>query len=205
MPATGGTDNFPDVWRDPPPGTARTYAKVDGPLSVQSWLAAVKAGRTFSTNAPIVLLTVNGHEPGAVLDTNDRLTVKVSVGSIVPFDRVEIIANGEVIDSKAGADLRAADMTTVIDLPTGGWIAARVVGQAHPLVGDSYVFAHTSPVYVVRNGRPWVSREDATFLGEVVDAIKARVARGFWRSDAERDAFLAELDRAREVYTQRGR
>lgn len=34
IPATGGTDNFSDVWRDPPPGSARTYAHIDGPLTV---------------------------------------------------------------------------------------------------------------------------------------------------------------------------
>jgi len=58
--ATGGTDNFPDVWRDPPPGTDRTYAKVQGPLTLASWLAAIKAGRTFGTTGPLVFLTVDG-------------------------------------------------------------------------------------------------------------------------------------------------
>src|SRR5690606_6107852 len=38
MPATGGTDNFADVWRDPPAGSDRTWARIDGPLTVQSWL-----------------------------------------------------------------------------------------------------------------------------------------------------------------------
>lgn len=204
LPVTGGTDNFPDVWRDPPPGTARTYARVDGPLSVQSWLTAVRAGRTFSTNGPVVLLTVNGQDPGAVLSTSDALEARVAVTSIVPFDRVELIANGRVVETISGQPGRTtADATVTIPLPDGGWIAARVVGTAHPLVGDSYVFAHTSPVYVVRGGRPWVSRDDAAFLGEVVDAIKVRASRGFWRSDAEREAFLADLDRARAVYTER--
>jgi hypothetical protein len=47
MPATGGTDNFSDVWRDPPPGSARTFARIDGPLTVPAWLDAVRRGRTF--------------------------------------------------------------------------------------------------------------------------------------------------------------
>jgi hypothetical protein len=33
LPATGGTDNFSDVWRDPPPGSDRTFARVDGARS----------------------------------------------------------------------------------------------------------------------------------------------------------------------------
>jgi hypothetical protein len=69
-------------------------------------------------------------------------------------------------------------------------------------VGDSYVFAQSSPVYVERDGRRFVSKADAAFLGEVVDAIKVRAMRGTWRSDAERDAFAFELDAARAVYTK---
>ena len=30
LPASGGTDNFSNVWRDPSGGTARTYARLDG-------------------------------------------------------------------------------------------------------------------------------------------------------------------------------
>jgi TolB protein len=204
LPATGGTDNFPDVWRDPPPGTARTYAKVDGPLRVSSWLAAVKAGRTFSTNAPIVTLRVGDREPGAVLPQGGTFPVAVEVVSIAPFDRLEIIVNGEVAHKVTpGANGRVASFSDQVSLPTGGWVAARVVGGPHPYVGDSYVFAQTSPVYIEHNGRPWISKADAAFLGEVVDAIKVRAQRGRWRTESERDAFLRELDDARAVYTER--
>ena len=204
VPATGGTDNFPDVWRDPPPGTARTYAKVTGPLRVSSWLDAVKAGRTFSTNAPLVSLHVSGQEPGAVLTQGGTLHTTAEVTSIAPFDRLEIIVNGAVAHTVTpSADGRRAVFAGQVSLPEGGWVAARVVGGPHPYVGDSYVFAQTSPVYVEHNGRSWISRADAAFLGEVVDAIRVRAGRATWPTDAERDHFLRELDAARAVYTQR--
>ncbi len=204
VPATGGTDNFPDVWRDPPPGTARTYAKVTGPLRVSSWLDAVKAGRTFSTNAPLVSLHVSGQEPGAVLTQGGTLQTTAEVTSIAPFDRLEIIVNGAIAHTVTpNADGRRAVFAGQVSLPEGGWVAARVVGGPHPYVGDSYVFAQTSPVYVEHNGRSWISRADAAFLGEVVDAIRVRAGRATWRTDAERDHFLRELDAARAVYTQR--
>lgn len=201
--ATGGTDNFPDLWRDPPPGSARTYAKLDGPLSVPAWLDAVKAGRTFSTNAPIVMLRVNGQEPGAVIPTATGLRVEATVTSIAPFDRLEIIVNGAVTWTvRPDGDGRTARFAGSLSAVGPAWIAARVVGGPHPMVGDSYVFAHTSPVYAEQNGERYVSKEDAAFLGEVVDAIKARAMRGPWRSTAERDAFEQELDAARAVYTR---
>jgi len=45
-----------------------------------------------------------------------------------------------------------------------------------------------------------VSRDDAAFLAQVVDAIWARASRSPWRSDVERDAFKQEIDRARARY-----
>ena len=54
--ATGGTDNFPDVWRDPPPGTDRTYAKVEGRLTVASWLAEASVS---ALNAGVDLILIS--------------------------------------------------------------------------------------------------------------------------------------------------
>src|SRR5262245_22572053 len=47
IPATSGTDNFSDVYRDPPPGADRTFVHIRGPLSMQSWIEGIKAGHTF--------------------------------------------------------------------------------------------------------------------------------------------------------------
>jgi hypothetical protein len=204
LPATGGTDNFPDVWRDPPPGTDRTYAKIDGTLSVGSWLAAVKAGRTFATTGPLVFMAVDGRDPGAEIRT-DAATVRLnaSIHSIAPLERIEIVVNGAIVETVVwpkGATTFKVDRSAV-PMPAGGWIAVRAFGPASTYLGDSYAFAHSSPVYVVRNGQPFVSREDAAFLVQVVDAIRARASKSSsWRSDADRDAFLREIDEARAVY-----
>jgi hypothetical protein len=204
LPATGGTDNFPDVWRDPPPGTGRTYAKVEGRLSVQSWLAAVKAGRTFGTNGPLVRFTVNGLEPGSELklasSATETVRVRVSVTSIAPIDRVDILVNGVAATSVSSAGRTAIEVDQPVPVPLGGWVAARVVGPSSRYIADSYAFAQTTPVYVVRGGRPFVSAPDATFLASVVDAIWARANRSPWRSEAERDAFKRDIDQARTKY-----
>jgi hypothetical protein len=204
--ATGGTDNFPDVWRDPPPGTDRTYAKVTGPLTVPAWLAAVKAGRTFATTGPLVFLTVGGREPGDEirLAEGDVRPVRVHavVRSIAPIERLEIIVNGKpaLTKSLVGLSPSLVELEAQLPLAEGGWVSARVTGPPSRYVADSYAFAQTSPVYVVRGGRAFVSRDDAKFLAEVVDAIWARASKSAWRSDAERDAFKREIDQARAVY-----
>ena len=43
VPATGGTDNFSDVWLDPPPGSDRTFARLTGPLTLQNWTRSGEA------------------------------------------------------------------------------------------------------------------------------------------------------------------
>ena len=209
--ATGGTDNFPDVWRDPPPGTNRTYARVEGPLNVSSWLAAVRAGRTFATTGPLLFLTVRGAGPGGELRLTSAdastLPVHVRVASIARLDRLEILVNGAIVKTVALEDAavsKGIEIDETVAMPDAGWIAARVIGPPSRDVADSYAFAHTTPVYVVRNGRTFVSHADAAFLAEVVDAIWARADRGPWRSDAERAAFKNEIDRARARYLELG-
>lgn len=78
----------------------------------------------------------------------------------------------------------------------------RAVGGPSRFIGDSYAFAQSSPVYVIRNGKRWTSPDDARFLAEVTDAVWARVdRRNVWRSPAERDRFHAAIEKARAFYT----
>jgi hypothetical protein len=88
-----------------------------------------------------------------------------------------------------------------VPVPDGGWVVARAIGPSHRYITDSYAFAQTSPVYVVRNGKKYVNPEDARFLLSAVDAIWMRTdAASRWRSPAEREKFKAAIDQARAVY-----
>jgi TolB protein len=204
LPAGGGTDNFSDVWRDPPPGSDRTFARIDGVLTMRSWLDAVRRGRTFMSTGPLLFLSVDGHEPGdeiTVTENGSRsVRVKAEAISITPLDSLQIIVNGVVVETVAARDKARIAFDGPVAMPEGGWIAARVLGPHSKYIGDDYAFAHTSPVYVVRGGRRYVNPADARFLAETVDAIWTRVERGRWRSDAERDRFRAAVDSARGVY-----
>lgn len=206
LPAGGGTDQFSDVWRDPPPGSDRTFAHIEGPLTMRSWLDALRRGRTFTSTGPLIFLDVDGHQPGdqiAVGANGARsFHVKAEAMSITPLDSLQIIANGDVVQTVAATDKMHVVFDGAVPMPEGGWIAARVLGPHSKYIGDDYAFAHTSPVYVLRDGRQFVKLEDVQFLAQTVDAIWARVARSRWRSDAERDRFRAAVDSARAVYTR---
>ena len=206
--ATGGTDNFSDVWRDPGPGASRTYARIHGELSVDSWLEAVRERRTFATNGPLLFLTVDGVEPGGEIhvpegDGGERV-VAVEVASNSPLDAVEIVVNGAVVEvhDAAGMGERFRVESRVrLDGDGSGWIAARALGPASPLVADSYAFAQTSPVWVVAGGREYRSAEDIRFLLAAVEAFRVRVVvRDRWVTAADREQLLARVDEAASVY-----
>jgi len=130
------------------------------------------------------------------------LRVRAEATSITPLDSLQIIVNGEVAQTVAATDRVRVLFDGPIAVPQGGWVAARVLGPGSKYIGDDYAFAHTSPVYVVRGGRRYVRAEDAQFLSQTIDAIWTRVERARWRSDAERDAFRADVDSARAVYAR---
>ena len=203
--ATGGTDNFSDVWRDPPPGTDRTYVHVEGPLSLQSWMDGIRAQHTFGSTGPLLFLNVAGREPGDEIDlaSTDKpeLPVRAEAISIAPMNRLEIVVNGEVVQTVTASDPLSLDFEGVVNVPRGGWIAARVIGPSSRYVTDTHAFAHTSPVYIVRDGRQWTSADDARFLAQGVSALWSRVeGRAEWRTPAERDRFRAAVMEAREFY-----
>ena len=75
-----------------------------------------------------------------------------------------------------------------------------MLGPSSRYITDSYAFAHTSPVYVVRDGRPFRSAVDARFLVDAVEAIWRRVQNGPWQTEEDRSRFRAALDRAVAVY-----
>jgi TolB protein len=204
LPAGGGTDQFSDVWRDPPPGSDRTFAYVTGTLTMRSWLEALRRGRTFTSTGPLLFLDVNGHRPGDEIAATGAgatgVRVKAEALSITPLDSLQIIVNGEVAQTVPARDKARIAFDGTIAMPDGGWIAARVLGPHSKYIGDDYAFAHTSPVYVVRDGRKFVKVDDVQFLLQTIDAIWTRVERARWLSDAERDRFRASVDSARAVY-----
>jgi hypothetical protein len=204
--ATAGTDNFSDVYRDPPPGADRTYVHVDGPLSLASWLDGIRAQRTFASTGPLLFLDVAGREPGDEItlaaDAPTALRVRADATSITPMDSLQIIVNGNVARTLRATDPGRILLDEEIDVPLGGWVAARVIGPSSRYVTDSYAFAQTSPVYVVRGDQRFTSPADGRFLADAVSALWARQQRVRWRSPAERDRFQAAVNEARAVYEQ---
>jgi len=143
-------------------GSMRTYAYVapDQEFTYSAWIDAVRAGRTFVTNGPLLKLTINGDVPMKLhsLPNAEPLQVRIEAKSIVPFDRLELLWNGTAIATANPSRSVPMEATLEHELSgaDSGWLAARCVGDA--LVpsrpAPQRVFAHTSAVSVLVAARP---------------------------------------------------
>jgi hypothetical protein len=113
------------------------------------------------------------------------LRAEVAVESYVPFNKIEVIVNGEVAArDENSADAPAAGAAGLrikrlgFDLPIekSSWVALRVRGPDHPLVFDGPAWAHTSPVYVHVAGKKIGSRQDAEYFVDWIEQLLRVVA-----------------------------
>ena len=207
LPAGAGTDAFPNFASlRGPPGLVRVYVKSGASLEHRGWLAAIKRGRTFVTNAPLLEFTLAGREIGEEIRLpapGGRLSARVTLRSSVPVDHLEIIGDGRVVATiPLPGDRTGARDTVSIPVAHSGWYVLRAYGDRARLpVLDVYPFASTSPIYVTVGGEPVRSREDAEFFQRWIDRLAAAAgAHTGWNSPQERDAVLKQLADARAVY-----
>jgi TolB protein len=199
---SAGTDAMVDFFRTMAVGTTRVYVNVPGQLTLDRYLEGLKAGRSFVTNGPLLRLRVEDHEPGDVLKTSagSALNWQLDVASSVPFGKVELLVNGEVVWT--GEGLKAPGNQTYRGTgvaPSGGWIAARVHGGTTQWpVMDSYPFAHTAPVWVGAAGStdPQVATRAAQDLLAALDVAENRITRSY--EGTETPVLLGRIAEARE-------
>ncbi len=208
VPAAGGTDamaNYASLHG--PVGMSRTYAR-SGELDHSQWLAALKAGRTFATNGPLLEFTLGGREIGdeIALAKPGSLEARVRMRSIVPVDRLQLVGNGEVVaEIPLSADRTSAEATLKLAVKKSGWYVLRAYTEQgrHPVL-DFHVSGTTSPIFVSVKGAPLRSRADADFFLAWIDKLEqASKDHPDYNSPAERDAILASLDAARRVFRER--
>jgi TolB protein len=207
VPAAAGTDAFPNFASlRGPPGLVRTYAKAGAALDHRRWLDAIKAGRTFVTNGPLLTFTVNDREPGSEIrlpfSGTQRLRARVQLRSNVPIDHLEIVSNGKVLAKMPGT---VRDTTITFPVTANGWFIARAYSDKPALpILDLYPFASTSPVYVAVGTTPPKCGEDAEFFLRWINLLRQRLQTDTnWNMVSEKDRALALLSRAHEEFIRR--
>jgi hypothetical protein len=190
-------------------GVMRTYAHLQPgqELNYQNWIEAVRSGRSFITNGPILLLTVNDQEPGGVLRLHkpgEAVRVRADILNPTTDQTLEILVNGTVA---------AAAQTPTLDIhlpiQEGGWLAARCRGaqQVFDCPANQCLFAHTSPVYLRIKDQP----EHGSLVA--VEKLRVQVDRmeSWARQEAncpterDRERFLALVEAGRAVLQAKSR
>jgi hypothetical protein len=193
-----------------PVGLNRVYARLEGPLTRERFHAALKAGRTFATNAPLLEFTLGGHQIGgeiALPAGGGRLELRARMRSYVPIERFELVSGGRVVASfGVGADSMRSVVDTTITVDRSAWYTVRAWSRAarHPVLDSYYPFATTSPIYVMVGGTPIRSPEDAAYLLRWTNRLDSLArASDAWNTAEEREAVLDQIARARAVYQAR--
>jgi TolB protein len=192
-----------------PVGMNRVYVKSGAPLEHRRWLSALKAGRSFATNGPLLGMTVEGTELGGEVQLaadGREVAVSVRVRSNVPVDHVELVLNGRVVQEvPLAADRQSATAVVRVPVDRSGWLLLRTRGDsaAYPTL-DIYPYATTSPIYLTVDGKPPRSAEDARYFMAWIDRMRTTVeSHKDWNTDGERQETLDMLARARAEYERR--
>jgi hypothetical protein len=187
-----------------PVGYDRVYVRLGKEkLDYPTFMDALKRGRSFSTNGPIVDLVVDGaHGPG------DRIAMKhaeehrfqARARARGPLDGLELIVNGEVVALQKGQDVRELTLDRTLRLDRSSWVAVRAFEKSD----RSEVFAHTSPAYLTLEGKPVVVPASVRDLVQKTDLLIAYTEHldGF-REERHRKETLDVYREARQVLARR--
>ena len=187
---------------------SRVYAKLTDDVTVDRWLAAVKAGRCSITNGPLLSLTVDGRELGDVLALSESKPVRIEATARgrLDFKRVQLIRNGIVVDSapaKKDGPGFTARLAREVRLDGPCWFAARIETATENEFGQR-LFAHTSPIYIDVAGKRVFDVDAARALLVKVQEGKSVIAtRAEFSDPTARARVLALYDAASEDLLKR--
>ena len=140
-------------------GALRTYAA--GP----DWVESIRTGRCFASNGPLLHCEVNGR------------TAAASAESLVPFERLELIADGRVLaavmpTNDGGVD--RAEIAGVAVPDSASWVTARCQSDRPGWLNPTQpVFAHASAIFL---GTAASSVPDRTAIAGAIERTRDWIA-----------------------------
>ncbi|MGB9893716.1 MAG: CehA/McbA family metallohydrolase, partial [Candidatus Saccharicenans sp.] len=181
FPAVGSSDSHGAAGQEP--GYSRVFIRCSKKLKDLTWedlASALKKGRSFVTNGPVVEFLINSKfQPGDLLTDKDgkiKVQIKVSSAPWIDVSEVRIIINGErkiVFPVSAKPfETRKFDKKLEVVLSGDSYLTVEVVGQQslYPVVQQpassgqpeeaALPYAMTNPIFIDVNGNgrfdpPW--------------------------------------------------
>lgn len=229
IPATAGTDKMNNQVTV---GANRVFAWIPKEFTYDNWVEALNQGRTFVSNSPFLRFEVNDSLPGANLKLRrgEQVQIHAEVWSQMPMDRIEIIANGELIAEQAiakGSQYAKLDLSFRPD--KSSWIAARAYQFSRPdarkglslaqrrdagggstqlnryfgTLRPETTFAHSSPVYVSVDEQAIRSKEDAAYFVRYLNNAQQWLEEsGSFPSDSAKKEVLQAFEEGKQAFRQ---
>jgi hypothetical protein len=148
-------------------GPERTLVKAPaGNSAYHSWAQGVRNGEVVVSNGPLLELSLNGRGPGAVIHWEGSSTAAEGVATVVfyrPIEKVEIVVNGKLAATRAGNG-RDTELSLKFKVPVteSSWVVARA--KCPNVEYEPELWAHTNPVYLLRNRQPVFVKADREAL-----------------------------------------
>ena len=199
------TDHFIPWPRDLPLlGPERTLVKAEpGQSAWEAWAQGIRRGAVVVSNGPLLDFAVGGNEPGAVVSWTGASHRAKGVAKAVfhaPLQKLEIVSNGKVVAERVG-DGHQTELILPFDFPIGesSWIAARV--QAASLRPGLEIWAHSNPVYVLKDGKPVYVKADRELVRRQWDqeAEFYRSAGLIFPRESQRVEFFRLVEETRKI------
>jgi hypothetical protein len=158
-----------------PVGYNRVYVHAGKELTWEKWWEGLRAGRSFVTNGPMLLVTANGEMPGKVFTAGPggevKLELKGGLTTRDPIRFVEIIRDGEVAKRVSAEEFSRTGSLGTLTFKASGWFLVRAVTE-NP---KTFRFASTAPFHVeVGDAKRRVSRSAVKFFQ---GWVKERIGR----------------------------
>lgn len=174
----------------------RVYAEVADRFTYDSWLQGMRDGRTLATNGPIIRLSVADHSPSNQpmdIGALRSLPVVVDWATDIPIDRIELIADGEVVWTEdVRRDTPTGTATIDLQVRDVAWVAARGAGRTRDSFGHPQ-WAHTSPVYLRSHPVPERSRRASDYFIGRIDEARGWIERQARFGTADQRSRMLEL------------
>ena len=159
-----------------PVGYNRVYVHTGKDFNYDRWWEGLKAGRSFVTNGPILLVEAGGHLPGHVFTAGEgekmSIELDVSLTTLDNVPKIEIIKNGRVEKAISPDELAKSDGSITIAFDRSGWFLVRAITD----VANTFRFASTAPYYVeIGPAKKRISKASAQFFLDWIDERIERV------------------------------
>jgi hypothetical protein len=151
-------------------------------------------------------LTVNGLDVGTTIQyaaNSKPIRARAELQSIQPIDSLELVHNGKVIKrislkDKVPSPVLKQQIELSLTPQRSGWLAARATFTAP----DGHLRqAHTSPVYILVDGKPIAFKKDAEYMiGWIDRLLEVNKKPGRYNAESQRAEVEAIFRKAKTIY-----